>query len=112
MPTFVSNGTSTAALVEGVDIAVFAVGTFGSGTLHVETYGDDNSWHSVSTLTSDGYLAFKNKGRHGWRLRLAGATSPSIWYEIRAASDIFIYGEAPPTGAAAVTGYAPTLAIT
>lgn len=112
MPTFEEDGTSTNYKVSTRDIQVHAVGTFGSGTLHIETYGDDGAWHSISTLTADGNASFKNLGTNGWRLRLDGATSPSIWYDFRGGGGVFVYGDVNPDAALlALTGYAPTATV-
>jgi hypothetical protein len=83
MPTLSGDGDGAAVIAKNEDVTLVASGTFGGGTLAFQTYGDDAAWHTVGSLTANGYLAFKNKGQNQWRVSLSGSSTPSIWYEVR-----------------------------
>lgn len=83
MPTFSVDGNSAAVAVKGERATIFASGTWGGGTLNIQTYGEDAVWHTISSQTADGYWELKNPGAQQWRVNLASSTTPSLWYEIR-----------------------------
>jgi len=81
--TFTNNGSS--AVVDYVTFAtVAASGTWGSGTLSVETtYDNGTTWipSDVTTqLSANGQFNFMISGGPKIRLTLAGATSPNLKY--------------------------------
>jgi len=59
-------------------------GTFGGGTVQVEFYGADDTWHDLAegsfTSTASEQLIIANGIKI--RLTLSGATSPSLYYQI------------------------------
>jgi len=114
MPVLTSNGPAPALLIRDKDVAVFASGTWGSGTLNIQTYGDDDAWHTVLTMTADGTQAFINKGLHRWRINLSGATSPFLWAHLRGAGIAVAATEDGHvlSGTLSITGYAPTPVVT
>lgn len=83
MPTFSGNGDSATYAASEGDVTIFASGDFGGGTLAVQTYGSDASWHTVASISANSYSEFKNSGRNDWRVSLSGATAPTLWYEVR-----------------------------
>jgi hypothetical protein len=84
MPTFSVDGNGATYTAREEDVGVFYAGAWGGGTLTIQTYGDDDAWHSTGlTATADGYTALKNAGGNDYRVVLSGSTSPTLWYEIR-----------------------------
>lgn len=114
MPTFNENTSSDVYRVHGNTIFVAASGAWDSGTISIQTFGDDSTWHTISSMTADGFKEFINNGRSSWRLVMSGGgASVAVWYDFRAASFIFYSGDLSiPLGALAIGGYAPVVAIT
>lgn len=88
--TFTANGTSLPFLLVGdseyllapndYDVALQAFGTFGSGTVALETSPDGGTtWYRVATLTANG-MSVVSSGLIDalYRINLTGATSPNL----------------------------------
>ena len=88
--SFTANGTSLPFVLLGgaeylfapnnFDVALQAIGTFGSGTVALEASPDGGTtWYRVSTLTANG-MNVVNTGLTDtlFRINLTGATSPSL----------------------------------
>jgi hypothetical protein len=84
MPTLTVDGSTEDGVSTAPQVVMVAGGTWGGGTLTLQTYGDDDAWHSTSeTLTADGSVTFPNAGNNRFRANLTGSTSPSLWVEVR-----------------------------
>ena len=67
-----------------------AQGTFGSGTIKLQFSTDGSTWSDVgsqTSLTASGGGMFENLPKCSLRVNLAGATAPTILYEVGRAND-------------------------
>jgi hypothetical protein len=81
--TFSADGSTTGVKLQGFGVLILG-GTFGGGTVSLEVQGSDGSWYASSdTYSAPDVDNIKLEQPVIARLTLAGATSPSLYYEIR-----------------------------
>lgn len=86
----ISSGTLSAdGNGDAVDVSTNGVltvgGTFGSGTVTLQVRGDNGTWYSTSnTYTAADSVNLEFLRPATVRVNLSGATSPSLYWEIKA----------------------------
>ena len=84
MPTLSADGDTAEVNVKG-PVHVHASGTFGGGTITFKFEGADGTYHDIAngafTAAADKTFTFNRETKI--KGTLAGATGPSLFYEIR-----------------------------